>query len=140
MEEQNFADDTSKFHSDLVPDSASNLSEDELKAVASLPTGSALLIVTRGADAGARYLLDKDETLAGRHPDAEVFLDDVTVSRRHAEFIRTGQLFSVRDLGSMNGTYLNGKSISESTLASGDEVRVGKFRLTFYAPAHEVGK
>ena len=133
MGNSNSTDDTSRLPADLVVDSAPALSDEEAKAVAALPADSALLIVRRGADHGARFLLDKNETLAGRHPDADVFLDDVTVSRRHAEFIRTGQLFSVRDLDSMNGTYLNDKPVTESLLSDGDEVRVGKFRLTFYA-------
>lgn len=133
-----FDDETSRLPSDLVADSMPALNDEEAKAVAALPAGSALLIVRRGADVGARYLLDKDESLAGRHPDADVFLDDVTVSRRHAEFVRTGTLFSVRDLDSMNGTYLNEKLVSESVLADGDEVRVGKFRLTFYS-SHGAG-
>lgn len=133
MGNSNSADDTSRLPSDLVPDEKPVLNDEEAKAVSALPLGSALLIVRRGADYGARYLLDKDESLAGRHPDAEVFLDDVTVSRRHAEFVRTGTLFSVRDLDSMNGTYLNEKLVSEAVLGDGDEVRVGKFRLTFYS-------
>ena len=135
MVQANSADETSRFSSDLVADATPALSDEEAKAVAALPANSALLIVRRGADHGARYLLDQDETLAGRHPEADVFLDDVTVSRRHAEFIRTGSLFSVRDLDSMNGTYLNGKPVTESLLADGDEVRVGKFRLTFFSSA-----
>lgn len=133
MVKSNSADETSRLPSDLVSDSQPALNDEEAKAVAALPKGSALLIVRRGADHGARYLLDKDETLAGRHPDADVFLDDVTVSRRHAEFVRTGTLFSVRDLDSMNGTYLNDQAVTESVLEDGDEVRVGKFKLTFYS-------
>lgn len=108
-------------------------SPEELEAVAALPSGSALLIVRRGPNAGARFLLDRDTTIAGRHPDAEIFLDDVTVSRKHAEFLRTGTSFEVRDLGSLNGTYYNGERIEREPLVDGAEVQVGKYRLTFYA-------
>jgi len=69
----------------------------------------------------------------GRHPESDIFLDDVTVSRRHAEFHRSGETFSVRDVGSLNGTYLNRERIDEAPLAGGDEVQIGKFRLVFFA-------
>ena len=81
----------------------------------------------------ARFLLDADVTVAGRHPEADIFLDDVTVSRRHAEFVRVGTAFQVRDLGSLNGTYYDGVRIESALLSDGAEVQVGKFRLTFYA-------
>jgi len=100
-------------------------------AVASLPVGTALLAVRRGPNAGSRFLLDSDLTLVGRHPDSDIFLDDVTVSRRHAEFYRQGGRFTVRDVGSLNGTYVNRERIEEATLSQGDEVQVGKFRLVF---------
>ncbi|NLB47638.1 MAG: FHA domain-containing protein, partial [Microbacteriaceae bacterium] len=87
---------------------ATDLSVDEQDAVEALPSGAALLVVRRGPDQGARFLLDQDVTVAGRHPAVDIFLDDVTVSRRHAEFVRTGTEFSVRDLGSLNGTYCEG--------------------------------
>lgn len=106
---------------------------DELEAIGALPSGSALLIVRRGPNAGARFLLDRDNTVAGRHPDADIFLDDVTVSRKHAEFLRSGTSFEVRDLGSLNGTYFNGERIEREALVDGAEVQVGKYRLTFYA-------
>jgi hypothetical protein len=96
-----------------------------------LPHGSALLVVKRGPNAGSRFLLDKDVTTAGRHPESDIFLDDVTVSRRHAEFHRTDETFSVRDVGSLNGTYLNRERIEQAVLASGDEVQIGKFRLVY---------
>ncbi len=102
----------------------------------SLPAGSALLVVKRGPNAGSRFLLDKDVTTAGRHPESDIFLDDVTVSRRHAEFRRTEPgRFLVRDVGSLNGTYLNRERIDESPLAGGDEVQIGKFRLVFFTGA-----
>jgi FHA domain/zinc-ribbon domain len=99
--------------------------------VAALPPGTALLAVLRGANAGSRFLLDSDLTLVGRHPDSDIFLDDVTVSRRHAEFYRLGGRFVVRDVGSLNGTYVNRERIEEAELREGDEVQVGKFRLVF---------
>jgi pSer/pThr/pTyr-binding forkhead associated (FHA) protein len=97
-----------------------------------LPAGFALLVVQHGPNAGSRFLLDKDVTTAGRHPDSDIFLDDVTVSRRHAQFTRTDDGFVVADTGSLNGTYLNRKRIEESPLHNGDEVQVGKFRLLFF--------
>ena len=107
---------------DLFPDSAS---------FGALPPGSALLLVMRGSNAGSRFRLDGDLTTAGRHPDSDIFLDDVTVSRRHAEFCRYGARFTVRDVGSLNGTYVNRERIEEAELAGGDEVQIGKFRLLF---------
>jgi pSer/pThr/pTyr-binding forkhead associated (FHA) protein len=91
------------------------------------------LVVRRGPNTGARFLLDSDVTTVGRHPDADIFLDDVTVSRRHTEFLRHGTTFEIRDLGSLNGTYFDGVRIDTALLSDGAEVQVGKFRLTFYA-------
>jgi pSer/pThr/pTyr-binding forkhead associated (FHA) protein len=104
-------------------------------AVDALVPGTALLVVKRGPNAGSRFMLDRDLTTAGRHPDSDIFLDDVTVSRRHAEFRRTPEGgFTVADVGSLNGTYLRRDRIDAATLlSSGDEVQVGKFRLTFLA-------
>ncbi len=107
---------------DLFPDSAS---------FGALPPGSALLLVMRGPNAGSRFRLDGELTTAGRHPDSDIFLDDVTVSRRHAEFYRHGARFTVRDVGSLNGTYVNRERIEEAELTGGDEVQIGKFRLLF---------
>jgi pSer/pThr/pTyr-binding forkhead associated (FHA) protein len=110
-----------------------DVSAEEQEAIAALPSGSALLIVRRGPNSGARFLLDADVTSVGRHPNADIFLDDVTVSRRHAEFLRHGRRFEVKDLGSLNGTYFDGVRIESAPLTDGAEVQVGKFRLTFYA-------
>ena len=115
--------------------SAPGLSGEERAAVAALPRTSALLIMQRGPSAGARFLLDAEKTVAGRSVDADIFLDDVTVSRRHAEFVREGDDFVVRDIGSLNGTYINRTRIDSAVLRSGDEVQIGKYRLTFYPGA-----
>lgn len=108
------------------------LSTDEQRAVEALPAGSALLVVARGPNAGARFLLDSDRTTAGRHPDSDIFLDDVTVSRKHAEFVREGDRFRLRDVGSLNGTYVNRERVDEAMLSAGDEVQIGKYRMTFH--------
>ena len=101
--------------------------------VDALRPGTALLVVLRGPNTGARFLLDDASVSSGRHPDSDIFLDDVTVSRKHAVFTRDGDTFSVRDVGSLNGTYLNRERIDEAVLHTGDEVQIGKFRLVFYA-------
>ncbi len=101
-------------------------------AVMALPPTSALLIMQRGPSAGARFLLDAVRTVAGRSVDSDIFLDDVTVSRRHAEFVREGDEFIVRDIGSLNGTYVNRNRIDSAVLRAGDEVQIGKYRLTFH--------
>ncbi|MBK5237973.1 MAG: FHA domain-containing protein [Actinomycetales bacterium] len=124
---------TSQFVAQLQAIEAVDVTPDEQAAIAALPSGSALLIVRRGPNMGARFLIDADTTTAGRHPNADIFLDDVTVSRRHAEFCRNGTEFEVRDLGSLNGTYLENERIERSPLSDGDEVQVGKYRLTFFA-------
>ena len=110
---------------------AEAVEEPESGVTDSLPPGSALLVVKRGPNAGSRFLLDADTTTAGRHPDSDIFLDDVTVSRRHAEFVREGGGFVVRDVGSLNGTYLNRERIDAAGLAGGDEVQIGKYRMVF---------
>ncbi|WP_224778690.1 FHA domain-containing protein [Leucobacter sp. Psy1] len=128
---------TQQFRDDLgamIRARVVDLSIDEQEAVKALPSGAALLVVRRGPDLGARFLLDQDVTVAGRHPAVDIFLDDVTVSRRHAEFVRSGTQFAVRDLGSLNGTFCDGKRIDgEVALDDGIEVQVGKFRFTFFA-------
>jgi hypothetical protein len=108
--------------------------------VESLPSGTALLVVKRGPNAGSRFLLDKDVTTVGRHPESDIFLDDVTVSRRHAEFTRVGDGFVVRDVGSLNGTYLNRERLEEAPLSNGDEVQIGKFRLVYLTGGMDGGR
>ncbi|MER6473039.1 FHA domain-containing protein [Streptomyces collinus] len=110
------------------------LSPEAQAAVDALPVGSALLVVRRGPNSGSRFLLDSDLTTAGRHPQSDIFLDDVTVSRRHVEFRRAGDgSFTVADVGSLNGTYVNRERIDQVALSNGDEVQIGKYRLVFYA-------
>ncbi|MFI6934409.1 FHA domain-containing protein [Streptomyces sp. NPDC050287] len=110
------------------------LSPEAQAAVDALPLGSALLVVRRGPNSGSRFLLDGDLTTAGRHPQSDIFLDDVTVSRRHVEFRRAQDgSFTVADVGSLNGTYVNRERIDQVALNNGDEVQIGKYRLVFYA-------
>ncbi|MCH4208562.1 FHA domain-containing protein [Bifidobacterium sp.] len=108
------------------------LTQEDLDTITRLSPGTALLISTRGAVSGSRYLLDEDEISVGRDPRADILLDDSTVSRTHAVFRRTGDTFSVIDAGSLNGTYVNRKRVDEQQLNNGDEIMIGKFRLVFF--------
>jgi len=92
-----------------------------------------MLVVKRGPNAGSKYLLDAEVTSAGRHPDSDIFLDDITVSRRHAEFIHRDATYRVRDVGSLNGTYVNRERADDAELSHGDEVQIGKFKLVFFS-------
>jgi pSer/pThr/pTyr-binding forkhead associated (FHA) protein len=116
-----------------VPDSDSDASaaDPDQAALESLDAGSALLVVRRGPNAGSRFVLDVDLVTAGRHPESDIFLDDVTVSRRHAQFVRVDGGYQVKDVGSLNGTYVNRQRIDEVLLAGGDEVQIGKYRLAY---------
>jgi pSer/pThr/pTyr-binding forkhead associated (FHA) protein len=99
-----------------------------------LEPGQALLLVKRGPNAGSTFLLEEGSTTVGRNTDSSIFLDDITVSRAHAIFDRREEAsWFVRDVGSLNGTYVNGEQVDETKLASGDEVQIGKFKLTFFA-------
>jgi len=91
-----------------------------------------MLVVKRGPNAGSKFLLDADVTRAGRHPDSDIFLDDITVSRRHVELVKDGQGYLLRDVGSLNGTYVQRDRIDEVVLRDGDEVQIGKYRLVFH--------
>ena len=118
----------------LAPVEASGeVGEEEITvAVDDLPPEMGMLVVKRGPNAGSRFVLGPGTTTVGRHPDSDIFLDDVTVSRRHAEIIHEGRDFTVADVGSLNGTYLNRERIDEKTVMhSGDEVQIGKFKLVF---------
>ncbi|MGY4720729.1 FHA domain-containing protein [Naumannella cuiyingiana] len=116
------------------------LTEEDEAAIENLPQGSSLLIVHRGPGSGSRFLIDRDTTSVGRHPDADIFFDDITVSRHHAELQRTEGGVLVKDQGSLNGTYVNRALIDgEAPLKSGDEVQIGKFRMVYFASARGVG-
>lgn len=119
--------------SDIVHESEHVLTRADQATVEALRPGTALLVVLRGPNTGARFLLDDDAVSSGRHPDSDIFLDDVTVSRQHATFERAQDHFVVKDVGSLNGTYVNRERIDESVLQTGDEVQIGKYRLVFYA-------
>jgi pSer/pThr/pTyr-binding forkhead associated (FHA) protein len=107
--------------------------DDVVVSIGDLDTGVASLIVRSGVQAGASFALHDQLTRLGRHPDSEISLDDITVSRRHAEVERTPAGYVVRDAGSLNGTYLNAERIEdEVVLRQGDELQVGKFRLVFF--------
>lgn len=118
---------------------AGQLTDAEIETIEALPSGSAVLLVRSGPTAGARYLVDSSITTIGRHPDAAVFLDDVTVSRRHAEITREADGFHIRDQRSLNGTYVNGERMDDGVLTNGSEIRVGKFRLHFYLSPFDLG-
>lgn len=126
---------------DYVLSEGPQLSEEEIAAIKALPAESALLIAQDGLHKSSRFLLDaemgggKGETgiVAGRHPEADVFLDDVTVSRRHAVFQFNAGSFELTDTGSLNGTYVNSDRVDSAVLKDGDEVRIGKFVFVFYA-------
>jgi len=134
---------TSVFRADFLNDldaPATSSGQTTVSGVEGLPVGSALLVVKRGPNAGSRFLLDQPTTSAGRHPDSDIFLDDVTVSRRHAEFRLDGNEFQVVDVGSLNGTYVNREPVDAATLANGDEVQIGKFRLVFLTGPKQAGE
>ncbi|WP_431310581.1 FHA domain-containing protein [Mobilicoccus caccae] len=120
--------------SDIPADSDVRLSSEDTSTIDALRPGTALLLVLRGPNTGARFLLDSAMTTTGRHPDSDIFLDDVTVSRKHAVFQQDGDTFVVRDVGSLNGTYVNRERIDSAVLRAGDEVQIGKFRLVFHTP------
>ncbi len=121
-------------HIPVIDADTEEMTTDDVQAVENLPAGSAMLLVQRGPDAGARFLLDTDVVTVGRHPDSDIFLDDISVSRRHATFTRGDSGYVVSDLGSLNGSYVNRDRIdSDVTLTGGDEVQIGKYRLIYFA-------
>ena len=127
---------TSVFRADLLKEMENGANGNDATAAGTdnLAEGQALLVVKRGPNAGARFLLDQATTTAGRHPEADIFLDDVTVSRRHAEFRKKDDgKFEVVDVGSLNGTYANREPRNSQVLEVGDEIQIGKFRLVFIA-------
>ncbi len=123
---------TITFH----PTSPSDPVDEELSVeLGEVPTDIGVLVVKRGPTAGSRFALDKEVVSAGRHPDSDIFLDDITVSRRHAEIVHTASGYEVRDAGSLNGTYLNRERVEQAALANGDELQIGKFKLVFFLGA-----
>ena len=127
-------DTISAFRADLLGEldtSATAAAEAGAWGVEKLPSGSALLVVKRGPNAGSRFRLDQPVTSAGCHRGSDIVLDDITVSRRHAEFQREEGEFRVVDVGSLNGTYVNREPVASAVLANGDEIQIGKFRLVF---------
>ncbi|MGH9000623.1 MAG: FHA domain-containing protein, partial [Acidimicrobiia bacterium] len=115
----------------LHPDER-ELEEELAVALDDIPAGMGLLVVRKGPNAGSKYLLESEVTRAGRHPDSEIFLDDITVSRRHVEVIKGTGGYEIRDVGSLNGTYVNRDRVEEAPLAHGDEIQIGKFKLVFF--------
>ncbi len=112
---------TAELEADL--DEEIHISPEELEG------GRGVLIVKRGPNAGSKFFLDTDVTEIGRHPDSDIFLDDITVSRKHAQIRRATGGFSLHDVGSLNGTYVNKDRVEEVDLRSGDEVQIGKLKL-----------
>ncbi|MGX9671955.1 FHA domain-containing protein [Mycobacterium sp. HM-7] len=107
------------------------------KSASEVRPGSGVLVITRGPGAAGRFLLADDVVAAGRHPDSAVFLDDITVSRNHAEIRWLDDEYWIIDAGSLNGTYVNGIQVQSLPLTSGDEIQIGKFRLTFTCQQHD---
>jgi pSer/pThr/pTyr-binding forkhead associated (FHA) protein len=110
-----------------------DLEEELAVSLDELPEGAGMLVVRKGPNAGSKYLLDAEVTRAGRHPDSDIFLDDITVSRRHAEIARQADRYTLRDVGSLNGTYVNRDRVEEARLSNGDELQIGKFKLVFFS-------
>ncbi len=121
-----------------VDDHGESPDEEPTVTVVEVPHGTPTLVVKRGPTVGSSYLLKSQVTRAGRHPESDIFLDDITVSRRHAEFTRGADgRMTVKDVGSLNGTYVNRERIEEHVLAAGDEVQIGKFKLVYLVAGDE---
>lgn len=116
-------------------DAPATAADAAIEDTSALPPGSALLVVKRGPNAGSRFALTADVVSAGRHPESDIYLDDITVSRRHAEFRSDGGEFRVVDVGSMNHTYVNREPVGSAVLANGDEIQIGRVRLVFLTSA-----
>lgn len=114
-----------------VADNEADLEEEVHISAEELEGGRGVLVVKRGPNAGSKFFLDGAATTIGRHPDSDIFLDDITVSRRHAEVRRGEDAFHLQDIGSLNGTYVNRERVEETALRSGDEIQIGKFKLVF---------
>ena len=108
-----------------------SLTIEQKNVVSNLPKGEGILLVLKGAGVGARFLLDAAETKIGRDTTNEIQLDDITVSRSHA-MISKKDGYHIRDLGSLNGTYLNAIAIRDAKINAGDEIQIGKYHLTLF--------
>jgi pSer/pThr/pTyr-binding forkhead associated (FHA) protein len=109
-----------------------SLSVEQQQVVSALPDGVGILLVLKGAGVGGRYLLDAAETKVGRDINNEICLDDITVSRSHALITKSNGQYLIKDLGSLNGTYLNAISVRDTEITSGDEIQIGKYHLTLF--------
>ena len=119
---------------DLISDLISQATEEErqiIDGVLSSDGNSAMVFIHRGAQKGARFLVTSSGVTIGRSPESSIFLDDVTVSRKHASIEKSGTSFTFKDSGSLNGSYVNNESVTEKVLSSGDEIQIGKFHLLF---------
>ena len=114
--------------------SASDADRLAITAIIEGPADRAMVVIHRGPSKGARFLIDSSEVAIGRSVDSPIFLDDVTVSRKHAVIVKDEKIFSIKDQGSLNGTYLNNQSVLHSPLTAGDEIQIGKFHMLFVAP------
>jgi hypothetical protein len=121
-----------------IPDPKQNqhlinsLSESEREVVSALPKSSGILIILSGAGLGSRYLLDSSNVKIGRDLNNEICFDDITVSRSHALIEKNDDAYSIKDLGSLNGTYVNAVAVKNSSLSAGDEIQIGKYHLTLF--------
>jgi len=109
-----------------------SLSAEQQQVVNALSEGVGILLVLKGAGVGGRYLLDALETKVGRDIHNEICLDDITVSRSHALITKSNGQYFIKDLGSLNGTYLNAISVRDTAITSGDEIQIGKYHLTLF--------
>ncbi|MDH6193990.1 pSer/pThr/pTyr-binding forkhead associated (FHA) protein [Mycobacterium frederiksbergense] len=130
------AEPTSAFRPDFVdePDAAATKPQAQAWEMDEFDVDSAIIVVKRGPNAGSRFILNQPVTSAGRHARSDIFLDDVTVSRTHAEFRREQGEFRLVDLDSLNGTFVNHKPVKSVMLVNGDQIQIGKFNLIFLAP------
>lgn len=116
----------------FIPESEGDHTEEVSLPTEELEEGKAILVVRKGPEAGTKFFLDKDVITCGRHPGSDIFLDDVTVSRKHAEIRRDDGAFQIADSGSLNGTFVNRNRVDVAPLANGDEIQIGKFKLVIF--------
>jgi pSer/pThr/pTyr-binding forkhead associated (FHA) protein len=119
---------------DLINELISQATEEERQIINGALSGdgnSAMVFIHRGAQKGSRFLVTAEGVTIGRSPESSIFLDDVTVSRKHASIEKSGTGFTFKDSGSLNGSYVNNESVTEKVLLSGDEIQIGKFHLLF---------